>query len=84
MTRGLSDEIVPILLSGSFWTSTDGRRFSIHVVDFDKVWETAVAVSLREGLTSLFRELGGFLWSSWGADTESGIDELGRAWGRVN
>jgi len=71
-------------LTGSFWTGSDGRRLSTHIASFDEVWETAVAVSLREStlraldgsLSLLTRELLSFLWSSWGTEMESGIDEV--------
>ncbi len=85
--RGLGDgTAVPVFLSGNFWASTSesDSRFSIYVTTFDEVWETAVAVSLRESalraldgsLSLLTRELLSFLWSSWGTEMESGIDEV--------
>ena len=47
----VDESTVPVLLFGRFWTSmsdSDDCRFLTCVASFDEVWETAVAVSLRE------------------------------------
>jgi hypothetical protein len=87
-TRGLA----------GFPTDTDNSgncRSSIHIAGFNKVRETVVAVSVinSEGgfrWGSALRALDSslsvrvFLWSSRGIETESGFNELGHVWERVN